>query len=144
MADFKIFDEFLKNIGNGTIDLDTHTFKAMLSNVAPVQDTDDTKSDLVEIAAGNGYVAGGVTLAGVTYVETGAGTAIWRWNANDFSWIAAGGNIAQFRYIIIYDDTAASDELVGFWDYGSAVDLVSGNTFLVDIQANGIFEVTRT
>lgn len=144
MATLVLFHEFKKYLGDGTIDLDTHAFKSMLTNVAPVADTNTVKLDITEIAAGNGYTAGGVALASVTWLETGAGLGVWRFTAADHSWTAAGGSIAAFRYIVIYDDTpvAPADPLVGYWDYGTNLTLTDTNTFTVDIGASGIFELS--
>jgi hypothetical protein len=54
----------------------------------------------------------------------------------DPSWTASGGTIDTFRYVALYDDTHANDALVGYFDNGSTVSLTTGNTFLVDLDAN--------
>lgn len=142
MATFTFFHEFKKFLGDGTIDLDSHTFKAVLTNTAPTVATDDELADITEIANGVGYLTGGVALTSVTWLETGAGLGVWRWNAADFTWTASGGNIGPFRYIVIYDDTATGDPLVGYYDYGTNLTITDGNAFTVDIGANGIFELS--
>ena len=65
MATFTLFDEFIFNLGAGNIDLDSHTFKIVLSNTAPTAATDDELADITQIANGNGYTTGGETLASV-------------------------------------------------------------------------------
>jgi len=40
--------------------------------------------------------------------------------------------VPAFRYVIIYNDTAANDELICWYDYGSEVTLASGDTFKLD------------
>ena len=144
MAAFVQFHEFGRYLGDGTIDLDSDTFRAVLSNVAPTAATDDTLSDITQIANGNGYTTGGVTLGSVTWTETGAGSGIWAFSAADFSWTATGGAMAQFRYIVLYDDTPISpaDPLLGYLDYGSGLTLPQDATFTVDIGANGITRLT--
>ena len=142
MATFVFFHEFKNNLGNGAIDLDSHTFKAVLSNTAPVVGTDDELADVTQIANGNGYITGGVTLTSVTWSETGAGLGVWRFNAADFTWTASGGSIGPFRYIEIYDDTSTGDKLVGYYDYGAPITITDGNAFTVDIGTNGIFELS--
>ena len=137
---FILFDEFIYNLGAGNIDLDSHTFKAVLSNTAPTAATDDELADITQIANGNGYTTGGVTLTSVTWAESGAGTGIWIWSAADFSWTASAGSIATFRYVVIYSDTSTGDKLVGYSDYGTAVDITTGNSFTADIGASGIFQ----
>lgn len=141
MATFTFFDEFKKYIGDGTIDLDTHTFKWALTNTAPVTGTATNLAAITQIAAGNGYTTGGTALTGVTWTETGAGTGTWKFDAADTVFTAAGGSIGTFRYAVLYDDTPTSpaDPLVGMLDYGSAVTITVGNTFTIDVGAGGIF-----
>lgn len=144
MATFTFFHEFKKFLGDGTIDLDSHTFNAVLSNTAPVVGTDTILADIAQIANGNGYTAGGVTLTSVTWTETGAGLGVWRFNAADFTWTASGGSIGPFRYVVIYDDTPTSpaNPLVGMLDYGASISVTAGNAFTADIGTNGIFELS--
>lgn len=144
MATFTPFDEFKKYLGDGTIDLDTHTFKAVLTNSAPNAGTNTVLADITQIANGNGYTTGGVTLASVTWAETGAGTGVWQWTCADFSWTASGGDMAQARYVVIYDDTPTSpaDPLVGYLDNGAGFTVTNGNTFSVDVGANGVFRLS--
>jgi hypothetical protein len=131
MATFTFFDEFKKYIGDGT-------------NSAPTTGTNTVKADITEISAGNGYTAGGNTLGTVTWAETGAGTGIWQFTSADSVWTASGGSIGPFRYVVLYDDTPTSpaDPLVGLLDYGSNVTVTTGNTFTVDVGANGWFRLT--
>jgi hypothetical protein len=54
----------------------------------------------------------------------------------------ASGTAGPFRYIYIYNDTATNDELIGYYDYGSAVTLNSGDTFTVDFDlTNGALTI---
>lgn len=144
MATFTLFDEFLKNLANGTIDLDSHTFKAALTNTAPNQGTNTVFADITDLTAGNGYTAAGTALSGVTWAETGAGTGIWQFSFTDPSWTASGGDIATHRYLVIYDDTAASDELVGYVDRGASAVITNGNTRTWDFGASGAFQMDAT
>jgi hypothetical protein len=44
--------------------------------------------------------------------------------------------------VVIYDSTPANKYLVGYWDYGSEVNLSSGNTFTVTLDAtNGVLQL---
>ena len=144
MANWVIFHEFKRYMGEKELALNADTFKAMLVNSpAPDAAVDDVKADLTEITAQNGYAAGGVTLTGVTWTETGAGTGVWRFTANDITFgPASGGSFGPARYIVIWDDTSTTpdDLLVCYLDYGTNFTVTVGNSFLVDIQANGIIE----
>lgn len=117
--------DFTEQLIRGTHDWDAHTFKVMLSNTAPLA-TDSVKADLTEIAAGNGYTAGGaattITISETTGTTTVSGTEVV---------FTATGAVGPFRYATVYNDTAASDNLVQSYDYGSAVTLAAGETFSV-------------
>ena len=140
MATFTLFNSFAGKVGDGTIDLDTHTFKCALTNVAPVA-TNTVLADITQIAAGNGYSTGGVTLTNVTYTEPSAGT--WKWDSDNIVITASGGTMATFRYMPIYDDTAASKDLVGYYDTGSQ-SLADGTSLTLTVNANGHILATKS
>lgn len=143
MALFTFVHEFVGNLGNGVHNLGTGSFKAALSNVAPVAATTAVFADITDIAAGNGYTAGGHTLDSEAWAETGAGTGIWQFTSADEVFTASGGSIAAFRYPVVYNDTPTSpaDPVVGFLDYGSSITITDGNTFTLDVGANGVFRL---
>lgn len=125
MAVFIKFQDFGEQLARGVHDFDAHTFKVYLTNAAPSVSLDAVKADLAEIAAGNGYTAGG-TATTITVAETGGTTTI---SGTQVVFTAAGGSIGPFQYAVLYNDTAASDNLVGAWDYGSPITLLDGETF---------------
>jgi hypothetical protein len=142
MAAFVPVHELGKYLGDGTVDLDTHTFKAVITNTAPAQATNAVLADLTQIAATGGYAA--VTLTGVTYTETGAGTGIWEFDSAAFAWTASGADFATGQYIYIYDDTPTSpaDPLIGYLNYGATFVVTNGNTLTVTPGASGVFRLT--
>lgn len=119
------FQDFSEQLIRGVHDWDAHTFKVMLTNTAPVA-TNTVKADLTEISAGNGYTAGGSATT-ITVSETGGTTTV---SGTEVVFTATGA-VGPFRYATLYNDTAASKNLVQFWDYGSAVTLAAGETFTV-------------
>lgn len=137
MASFNKFNQFVEDVGKGVHNLATGSLKVMLTLTAPTA-SNAVKADLTEIAAGNGYTAGGTAAASPAYTQT-SGTA--KLTATDVVFTASGGAIANFRYAVLYNDTPTSpaDPLIGYWDYGSTVTLASGETFTVDFDGtNGI------
>lgn len=141
---WKLYNSAKEYIGDGTIDLDTHTFKCALftssSNTNTL--TNSTLSQLTnQVANANGYTTGGNTLTSVTWTQTG-GTATF--DAADTTWTASGGSITS-RFAVIYDDTAASDELlcVCLLDTTPAdVTATDGNTLTIQFNASGIFTLS--
>ncbi len=131
MAAFNKFNSFVEALAEKKHDLGADTLKVLLTNTAPAASS-SVKADLTEISAGNGYIAGGNT-ASVTSSSQSSG--LYRLVLGDPpSWTASGGSIGPFRYAALYNDTAASDELIGWWDYGSSVTLAPGESFTVDFD----------
>lgn len=134
MATFNKFNQFVEDIAKGVHNLDTGTLKVMLTNSAPIA-ANSVKADLTEISAGNGYTAGGATLANQDAEQT-SGTL--KLVADDVVWTASGGTIGPFRYVVLYNDTPTSpvDPLIGYYDYGSSITLAAGETFTVDFDGS--------
>lgn len=139
MAAYNKFETFTGDLGLKVHDLNADTFKVYLSNTAPSASLDSIKADLAEIAAGNGYTAGGEDVLNTYSEVTGTGTM----GGTDIVWTASGGTIGPFRYAILYNDTpiTPADPLVSWWDNGSAITLNDGESFTFDITTN-LFTLT--
>jgi len=131
MAAFVPFDCFALDLGKGIHNFETDTLKIYLSNVAPNVALDTVYGAPADLATGGGYVAGGLSL----------GVNAWT-QADGLASLVAGGNVVfgattgfgPFRYAILYNDTAAAKNLIGYWDNGSAVSVAAGKTFEVDFS----------
>ncbi len=127
------FDDFGQKLAEGDHDFSADAIRAVLTNTAPVAGTNTQLTDITQIAAGNGYTTGGFTLANVAVSETGGNTDI---DADDLVIAASGGSMAQWRYIVLYNDDAPNDELIGYFDAGAAVDLVDGASRTLALSSN--------
>jgi hypothetical protein len=139
MASYNKFQDYTLQLNKAVHNWSTHTFKAGLSNSAPVA-TNTIYANITEISAGNGYSAGGMTLDSVTVTGT-TGTA--KVTIAD-EVLTASGAIGPFRYIVIYNDTATSpaDALVCWYDYGSSITMANTETFTIDSDAtNGLWQL---
>ena len=138
MASFQKFQAFVEALAEKKHNLGSDVLKVMLTDVAPVA-TNAVKTDITEITAGNGYTAGG---AAVTITSSAQTAGTYKLVGNDLVFTAAGGAIAQFRYAVLYNDTATNKDLIGFWDNGSEVNLADTETFTVDFDGtNGILQL---
>lgn len=133
MASFNKFDAFVEALAEKVHNLGSDTLKVYLSNDTPSASADAVKADLAEISPGNGYTAGGNTASVSSSSQTGGLYKLVL--ADPTAWTASGGPIGPFRYAVLYNDTAANDELIGWWDYGSSISLSAGDTFTVDFDA---------
>ena len=138
MAAFTKFNSFVEALAEKVHNLGSDVLKVMLTNSAPLA-TNTQKSNLTEIAAGNGYTAGG-TAATISSSSQTSGT--YKLVLADVVFTASGGSIGPFQYAVLYNDTATNDELIGFWDYGSSLTLASGENLTVDADAtNGVLQL---
>lgn len=140
MATYNKFQDYVEQLARGVHNWATHTFKELLTNTAPVA-TNTVVANLTDIAAGNGYTAGGMTLDTVSLTET-SGTA--KVTVADEVLTASGGSIGPFRYAAIYNDTPTSpaDPLVCWYDYGSSITLAVGESLTTDFDAtNGLWQL---
>lgn len=140
MASFNKFNAFVEHLAEGVMNLESDTLKVVLTDTAP-QATDSVLADLTEIAAGNGYTAGGLTATVSSSGQTGGAYTLV---IDDLLITANGGSIGPFRYFVLIDDTPAipADPLIGWWDYGSSITLADGESLTVDFDAlNGVLQL---
>ncbi len=138
MAAFNKINSFVEAVAEKVHNLGSDTLKIMLTNSAPLA-TNTVKADLTDIAAGNGYSAGG---AAVTITSSAQSSGTYKLVGNDVVFTASGGSFGPFRYAALYNDTATNKELIGWWDYGSSISVNNGETFTVDLdQVNGILQL---
>lgn len=126
-ATFSIFNSFKEAISEKVHNLSSDTLKYMLTNTAPVL-TNTVKANITEISAGFGYTAGGAT---VTVSSSSQSGGTYSLVVNSASFTAAGGSIGPFRYIVLYNDTATNDELIGYLDYGTSYTLPDTQVFRI-------------
>lgn len=128
MATFNKFSSFVEALAEKTHNLGSDTLKIMLTNSAPSA-ANTIKSNLTEISGGqNNYTSGGATVTITGSLQVGG---VYTLGGSDVIFTSTG-TIGPFRYPVLYNDTAASKELIGYWDYGSSISLNSGETFTVD------------
>jgi hypothetical protein len=146
-ASITIFESFREYMADGTIDLDTDSFKVSLhsSSFVPTASGDSVYADVSdELSTANGYTNGGATLASVTWNRSG-GTVTW--DAADTVWTASGGSIVARYAVIRKVGTANSitDPLVAYvlLDTTPAnVTATAGNTLTLQWHASGIFSLS--
>lgn len=127
MAAFNKYNIFVQDLGRKVHNLNSDTLKVALSNTAPSA-ANAVLADITEISAANGYTSGGTAMGSTTFTQT-SGTA--KLAGANVVFTASGGSIAAFRYAVLYNSTASGGPLIGYWDYGSAVTVTTGNTFSV-------------
>ena len=124
MATVTLFDCFVEDAAEGKHNLATNTLKVALTNTAPLA-ANAAFADITEIAAGNGYTAGGVTATVTSSAQAGG---VYSLVLSGLTWTASGGDIAANRYAVLYNDTAAGKPLIAWADTGASAVIASGIT----------------
>ena len=141
MSAFNKFNIFVQDVANKQHDMKTGTadvYKVYLTNTAPVA-TNTVYNTPADLATANGYTAGGTTIGTITGAQT-SGTFSFAGGTNP-AWTASGGNVGPYQYAVLYNSSNVSKPLIGWWDYGTAITLTNGNTFIVSLS-NPILTIT--
>lgn len=128
MASFNKFHAFVEALAEKKHNLGSDQLKIALTNVAPSQ-SNTVLADITQIAYTN------LSARDLTTSSSSQTSGTYKLVLNDLT-LTASGAVATFRYIVIYNDTATNDELIGYADYGSAVTMANGDTFIIDFDAS--------
>ncbi len=129
MATYTKYEPFIQKVFNKEIDAfgTTDTFKVAITTDAPDAALDDELADTTQIAGTNGYTTGGEDIQNDATRTGGTLTC----TAVDVVWTASGANLGGSttgRYFPIHDDTAVTDILLAYHDYGSTFTVAAGET----------------
>lgn len=133
MAAFNKFNSFVEALAEKVHNLGSDSLVIALTAAAnaPVA-TNTVLANLTQIAYTN------LSSRAVTTSSSAQTSGTYKLVCNDLV-LTASGAVATFRYVVLYNDTATNDELIGWWDYGSDVTLANGETFTVDFDGtNGV------
>lgn len=130
MASFNKFNSFVDALAEKVHNLGSDQLVIALTAAANAPVASNTKlADLTEIAYTN------CSSRNVTTESSSQTSGTYSLVLQDLV-LTASGAVGPFRYVVLYNDTAGNDELIGWWDYGSEVTLASGETFTVNFGAS--------
>lgn len=135
MAVFNKFRQFQEDLHHKVHNLSSDQIIVVLTNVAPVN-TNSVLGDITEISYTN------CSSRNVTTTSSGQTSGTYKLVLADLVLTASGGAIAPFRYVVLVNDTPTSpaDPLLAWYDYGSTVNVLDGETFTIDFDgSNGVF-----
>lgn len=131
MATFVKFNAFVEAVAEKKHNLGSDQLVVALSNSAPSA-TNAVLTDITQISYTN------LSSRNITTSSSAQTSGTYKLVLNDLV-LTASGAVATFRYVIIYNDTATNDDLIGYYDYGSSLTLASGETFTCDFDGtNGL------
>ena len=135
MATLTKFHTFVEQMAEKVHNLGSDSLVLWMSNTAPTASTGATISDISQITYTN------ASSRALTVSSSAQSSGTYKLVIADITITASGGTVGPFRYVGVYNDTAASDQLVGgYYDYGSSNTLADTETFTEDFDGtNGFF-----
>lgn len=132
MATYSKINQFVEDLAVGVHDCDSDQFTiALTTNANAPAATNSVLADLTEISYTNlssrNLTTSTASQTSGTYTQLFADLTL-----------TASGAVATFRHVIIYNNTPTSpaDPLVGYYDYGSDLDLASSETLDIDFTTS--------
>jgi hypothetical protein len=145
MTTISIYDHTAKLFANKELTFTTLKLE-LLNNSASFTAGNTTRNQVNNSGAyavsGNGWAAGGETLANVAVTQVTTNDAML--DADDIDKTASGGAIGPAYKAVLYDDTMANDNPLAFIDFEGSKQADSGTHFIVSWAAGGIFSWTVT
>lgn len=126
MPQIQVFSPFKEAVVEGVHNLATDTLKVALTNAQPTV-VNAALADITQIASAGGYAPVAAPL--VSSGQTG-GTYSLQLGAVTFT--ASGAPFGEFRYVVLFNDTAPDKNLIAFFDYGVGYVLPDGQSFSVN------------
>lgn len=129
---FNIFEE---NRAEGVHNLASDTLVFALTTASPVA-TNTVLANLTQISYTN------LSSRTLTGKSSTSAAGVYTFDFADLVLTASGGSVAAFRYLSLYNDTAAGDPLIMWADYGSLLTLADTETLTISPNALGLFTST--
>lgn len=127
MAALTFFNAFRANLANKKHNLSADQLVVALTNTVPTAGM-VALSELTQISYTN---LSSRNVATVSSTQTGGAYSL----VNSDLTLTASGAVPQFRYVVLYNSAATNFELIGWYDRGTAVDMIATDTFLIDFGA---------
>jgi len=135
VASFNKFNSFVEALAEKVHDLGSDTLKVALTNTAPAA-SHTVLADITEID----YTY--CSTRDLTVASSSQTGGLYKLVVNDLTLTAGGGAVGPFRYVVVYNDSAGSQELIGWYDYGSSITLADTESLMLDFDgANGLLQL---
>lgn len=135
MAAFNKVYAFVEKLAEKVFNLGSDQLKVALTNTAPTT-ASSVLTDITEATYTN------LSTRNVTTSSSAQTTGTYKLVCADLVLTSTGGTTGPFRYVVLYDDTATNDDIIGWYDYGSSITLADGETFTIDFDGtNGVLTI---
>jgi hypothetical protein len=139
MASYIKFNSFVEAVAEKVHNLGSDQLKVALTNTDPTAAATNYASLTSPLPNTN---LAGATPFNITRTSSSQTSGTYSLVLQDLTLTASGGDVGPFRYVVIYNDTATNDELIGYYDYGTSTSITNGNTFTIDFtQSQTLLEL---
>ena len=135
MATLSKFNCFVEDVAEKVHNLGSDQLKVALTDTLPTA-SNTVIANITEISYSN------LSSRNITTTSSAQTSGTYKLVLTDLT-LTATGTVPQFRYVVLYNSTPASGNLIGWYDYGSEVNMVNGDTFVIDFDGtNGTLTIT--
>lgn len=135
MATFNKFNAFVEALAEKVHNLGSDQLTLALTNTAPTS-AGAILTDITQITYTN------LSTRNLTVASSAQSSGTYKLTITDLVLTASGGSVGPFRYVVLYNSTTGSGNLIGWYDYGSSITLADTETLTVDFDgANGVLTI---
>jgi hypothetical protein len=137
MSAFNKFNSFVEALAEGVHDLGSDQLVVALCAAAHAPVATNTQlSNLTQVT----YTY--CSTRNITTTSSSQTSGTYKLVLTDLVLTASGGSVGPLEYVVIYNDTASNDELIGWYDYGSEITLADTETLTIDFDGtNGVLQL---
>jgi len=134
MATYNKFNSFVEALAEKVHNLGSDTLTVALTDVAPTA-SNTVLANITQISYTN------LSSRVITTSSSAQSSGTYKLVLDDLV-LTASGTVPQFRYVVIYNDTATNDELIAWFDYGSEINMLNTDTLTLDFDGtNGLLQI---
>lgn len=134
MATFNKFNQFVADVANKVHNLSSDQLVVALTNSIPLA-TNTVIANITQISYTN------LSSRNITTTSSTQTSGLYKLIINQPT-LTASGSVGPFQYAVLYNSTAASGNLIGWYDLGSAITLASTDSIQLQFDlTNGLLEI---
>lgn len=137
MATFNRLNGFVEHLAEKVHNLGSDALTVALSNTAPGSESTPPNGSTAACVLANVTQISYTNLSSrvLTVLSSGQTGGTYALSVSDLV-LTATGAVGPFRYVYIYNDTAAGDPLIGYYDYGTSTSMNSGESLTLDFASD--------
>ena len=134
MATYTKFNQFVEDLSEKVHNLGSDQLVVALTNTVPSA-ANTVLANITEISYTN------CSSRSITTSTSAQTSGTYKLVLTDLV-LTASGTVGPFRYVVIYNSTAAGGPLIAWYDYDSSITLATGETFTIDFDGtNGFIQL---